>query len=124
MKVCKHTYFLGGDILIENNELTFGRLLKSMIKQSGFNNFDFYTQLGIAKPYFYEIIGDRTNPPPPEKQFKILDLLGNTDDKTKELFFDLAAEARNETPADISKYLKDNDLYSSIRKDIYKKRRK
>ena len=104
--------------MIEDNNTTFGQLLKSMIKKSGFSNYDFYTQLGIAKPYFYEIIGDRTNPPPPEKQFAILELLSNTDNETKELFFDLAAEARDEVPADIAKYLKDNDLYSAIRKEI------
>ena len=106
--------------MIEENDLTFGQLLKSMIKKSGFTNYDFYTQLGIAKPYFYEIIGDRTNPPPPEKQFAILDLLKNTDEKTKEKFFNLAAEARNEVPADIAKYIKENNMYSAIRKDIKK----
>lgn len=103
--------------MIEDNDLTFGQLLKSMIKKSGFTNYDFYTQLGIAKPYFYEIIGDRTNPPPPEKQFAIINLL-NPDKKTKEQFFNLAADARNEVPADIAKYIKEHDLYSEIRKKI------
>ncbi|MBQ6468184.1 MAG: hypothetical protein IJJ61_09595 [Clostridia bacterium] len=103
--------------MIEDTELTFGQLLKTMIKQSGFSNYEFYTQLGIAKPYFYEIIGDRTNPPPPEKQFAILKLL-NVDKKTEENFFNLAAEARDEVPADIAKYLKENNLYSAIRADI------
>ena len=107
--------------MIENKGKTFGQLLRSMIKQSGFSNYDFYTQLGIAKPYFYEIIGDRTNPPPPEKQFAIIDLLNSkklVDIETKESFFNLAAEARGEVPADIAKYLKENDLYSVIRREI------
>ena len=103
--------------MIEDNELTFGQLLKVMIKNAGFSNYEFYTQLGIAKPYFYEIIGDRTNPPPPEKQFLIIELL-KPDKKAKEQFFDLAAKERNEIPADIAKYITENNLYSEIRNNI------
>ena len=101
------------------NELTFGQLIKNMIANSGFSNTDFYTKLQIKKPYFYEIIGDRTSPPPPEKQFAIIEIL-NPDNETKAKFFDLAAEARNETPADIAKFFKENDYNKQIRKYIYK----
>ena len=103
--------------MIEDNELTFGQLLKSMIKQARLTNYEFYSQLGIAKPYFYEIIGDRTNPPPPDKQFAIIELL-NPDKITKERFFDLAAKERREVPADIVKYITENDLYTKIRNEI------
>lgn len=36
---------------------------------------DFYNKLGIKKPYFYDIIGGKINPPPPETQIRILVIL-------------------------------------------------
>lgn len=98
--------------------MTFGKLLKEMIHTSGLTNAQFYNKLGITKPYFYEIIGDRTNPPPPDKQMLIISIL-NPGIKTKELFFDLAAERRNEIPADIFMYITQDDGYKTIRRQMY-----
>ena len=36
---------------------------------------DFYNKLGIKKPYFYDIIGGKINPSPPETQIRILGIL-------------------------------------------------
>lgn len=71
-----------------------------MIKNSGLSYREFYEQLGIKKAYFYDIIGDRTNPPPPEKQFEIIKILKPTNDDCYH-FFELAAKGRNEFPADL-----------------------
>ena len=35
----------------------------------------FYTALGIKKPYFYDILSGKVNPPPPDRQIAMLRLL-------------------------------------------------
>lgn len=73
------------------------------------------------KPYFYDILSGKVNPPPPERQFAMLKLLNPTEEQ-RNLFFDLAAQERNEVPADIAEILKDKELCSELRKNInYKK---
>ena len=46
------------------NEQSFGEYLRQLIKDSGITQHKFYTELGIRKPYFYDILAGRTNPPP------------------------------------------------------------
>ena len=92
-----------------------------MIKEANLSNIKFYTTLGIKKPYFYDILSGKVNPPPPERQFAMLKLLNPTEEQ-RNLFFDLAAQERNEVPADIAEILKDKELCSELRKNInYKK---
>lgn len=88
-----------------------------MIKEANLSNVKFYTALGIKKPYFYDILSGKVNPPPSERQFAMLKLLNPTEEK-RELFFDLAAQERNEVPADIAQCLKDKDLCRELRKGI------
>lgn len=96
-------------------------LLAEMIKEANISNVKFYTSLGIKKPYFYDILSGKVNPPPPERQFAMLKLLNPTEEQ-RDLFFDLAAQERNEVPADIAETLKDKELCSKLRKGInYKK---
>jgi len=100
------------------SESEFGELLKSLIKDAGMTQFDFYTQLGITKPYFYDILSGRVNPPPPELQFKAMDIL-KTDNATRKKFFDLAARGRGDFPADIAKAVDKNPkALDQIRKII------
>lgn len=100
------------------SESEFGELLKSLIKDVGMTQFDFYTQLGITKPYFYDILSGRVNPPPPELQFKAMDIL-KTDNATRKKFFDLAARGRGDFPADIAKAVDKNPkALDQIRKII------
>lgn len=47
----------------------------------------------------------------------MLNLLNPTEEQ-RELFFDLAAQERNEVPADIAEALKDKKLRKKLRKDI------
>ena len=61
----------------------------------------FYTAVGITKPYFYDILSGKVNPPPPEIQYKMLDVL-KAEEHTRRAFLNLAAQGRDEIPADIA----------------------
>ena len=96
----------------------FGNYLKSLIKDAGLTQSEFYTQLGIKKPYFYDIVSGRISPPPPNLQIKALEIL-RADEETSEHFFDLAAKERREFPADITQMAADNpNAISLIRKAL------
>ena len=97
----------------------FGKLLHAMIKESEFTYSAFYKELGIKKAYFYDIISGRTNPPPPEKLFKIIALL-KPDKEMTELFFDLAAKERNEFPADLLLFIDDERKKELRKSQAYK----
>ena len=119
-----YTYILkkGGDLLISTQKSEYGELLTRLIKDKKMTQSDFYNKLGIKKPYFYDIIGGKINPPPPETQIKILGILKPKENDKKELL-DIAARARNEIPADIKLYLENSsNSIKEIRKNLeYKK---
>jgi len=99
-------------------ECEFGEFLKTLIKDAGMTQYEFYSELGIKKAYFYDILSGRVNPPPPELQFKTMDIL-KTDEGTKKKFYDLAAKARGDFPADIAKAVSSNPkVIAQIRKVI------
>lgn len=107
--------------MIVDDSMKFCNLLAQMIKEAKLSNIKFYTALGIKKPYFYDILSGKVNPPPPDRQIAMLQLL-NPKPEQIPLFFDLAAQERNEVPADIAEILKDKELCSKLRKNInYKK---
>lgn len=100
------------------NEQSFGEYLRQLIKDSGITQHKFYTELGIRKPYFYDILAGRTNPPPYPLQLKAMEIL-QASNETREIFFDLAAKGRNELPADIARYIDENpDALKSIREKM------
>ncbi len=101
----------------KENSIKFCDLLGQMIKEANLSNVKFYTSLGIKKPYFYDILSGKVNPPPPDRQFAMIKLLKPKPEQI-ELFFDLAAQERNEVPADIAQTLKNKDLCEKLRKDI------
>lgn len=88
-----------------------------MIKEANLSNVEFYTALGIKKPYFYDILSGKVNPPPPDRQIAMLRLLKPNPEEMV-LFFDLAAKERNEVPVDIAQELKKKDLCRRLRNDI------
>ena len=88
-----------------------------MIKEANLSNVKFYTALGIKKPYFYDILSGKVNPPPPDRQIAMLRLLKPKPEEIA-LFFDLAAQERNEVPADIAKILENKDLCRELRNGI------
>lgn len=86
-----------------------------MIKEANLSNAKFYTALGIKKPYFYDILSGKVNPPPPDRQIAMLRLLKPKPEEIA-LFFDLAAQERNEVPADIAKTLENKRFVQKIEK--------
>ena len=99
----------------------FGSYLKELIKAAGMTQTEFYTRLGITKPYFYDILSGKVSPPPPDKQFEILKVLNIQDETTRRRFLNIAADGRGEIPADIVKLIQDhpNDL-DNIRNGLNK----
>lgn len=85
----------------------FGIMLKDLIRTSEMSNTKFYTKLGITKPYFYDIVSGKVKPLPAEIQFKMVKVL-NLDITSQQLFFEMAGRERNEIPADVSNYIKNN----------------
>lgn len=47
---------------MDSGESRFGTYLKELIKTAGMTQFQFYTELGIKKPYFYDIVSGRVKP--------------------------------------------------------------
>ena len=87
----------------------FGNFLREMIKQTGISQSEFYLAVDITKPYFYDILSGKVNPPPPDIQYKMLDHLEVNEQQRNE-FLNLAAEGRGEVPADIARLIADHPL--------------
>ena len=87
----------------------FGNFLREMIKQAGISQSAFYSAVEITKPYFYDILSGKVNPPPPDVQYKMLENL-NLDEQQHDEFLNLAAEGRGEVPADIARLIADHPL--------------
>ena len=87
----------------------FGNFLREMIKQTGISQSAFYSSVEITKPYFYDILSGKVNPPPPDIQYKMLDHLEVNEQQRNE-FLNLAAEGRGEVPADIARLIADHPL--------------
>ena len=103
---------------MDNGESRFGTYLKELIKTAGMTQFQFYTKLGIKKPYFYDIVSGRVKPPPYPLQFVAVKIL-HIDEETKEKFFDIAAKEPGDMPADISKIIAEHpEAISRIRNDL------
>ena len=89
--------------------MAFGTYLVGEIKKAEMSQEEFYTAVGIKKPYFYNLL--TATPPPTVLQDKIaavLDEKTGADDVRRRQLYDLAAEGRSEIPADIAKLIKDN----------------
>ena len=87
----------------------FGNFLREMIKQAGISQSAFYSAVEITKPYFYDILSGKVNPPPPDIQYKMLDHLEVNEQQRNE-FLNLAAEGRGEVPADIARMIAEHPL--------------
>ena len=85
----------------------FGNFLRELIKQTGISQSAFYSAVEITKPYFYDILSGKVNPPPPDIQYRMLDHL-NVDEQQHNEFLNLAAEGRGEIPADIAKLISEH----------------
>lgn len=86
----------------------FGEYLTQLIKDAGMSQFEFYSEAEIAKPYFYDILSGRTNPPPRETLERMMDVLEKRlppDEKRRTEFINRAAISRGEIPCDISEMI-------------------
>ena len=83
------------------------------------SQFEFYTEVGITKPYFYDMLSGRTNPPPRETLDRMMDVLEKhlkSDEKRRTEFIDHAARCRGEIPCDISKMILEHpECWESLR---------
>ena len=102
--------------LNSSNKSEYGQILTRLIKEKNMTQEVFYKKLGITKPYLYEIISGKINPPPPDTQMKILKIL-NPIDKDKEIMMDIAAREKKELSADVLIYLEKNKRLKKIRDD-------
>ena len=59
----------------ERKKSEFGKYLAQLIKDAGMTQCDFYSEAEIARPYFYDMLSGRTNPPPRETLERMLDVL-------------------------------------------------
>lgn len=100
----------------------YGEILTRIIKEKNMTQEYFYTNLEITKPYFYDIIRGKTNPPPPDIQIKIIKILEPKKTDKKKLL-DIAARDRGEIPADILYYLNKNKCAIDLirKEEKYKK---
>lgn len=90
-----------------SNKSEYGKILARLIKEKEMTQEVFYKKLGITKPYFYEILSGKINPPPPDIQIKIIKILDPQKTDKKKLL-DIAARDRGEIPADVLYYLNKN----------------
>ena len=92
---------------MSKDKKAFGNFLRKMIKQAEISQAAFYEAVEITKPYFYDILSGKVNPPPPDVQYKMIDKL-NLNNQQKNEFLNLAAEGRGEIPADIAQLIADH----------------
>lgn len=117
MLVCLHTYYKEVRRMLKDKK-AFGDLLRELIRQSGLSQAEFYSAIEITKPYFYDILSGKVNPPPSKVQYKMLEHL-KVDELQRNEFFNLAAKGRQEIPADIAKLILENpEKIENIRENI------
>ena len=86
----------------------FGEYLAKLIKDAGMSQYEFYSEARITKPYFYDMLSGRTNPPPWEPLERMMDVLEKRlppDEKRRTEFINRAAISRGEIPCDISEMI-------------------
>lgn len=103
--------------MTKHQKTAFGEYLVQEIKKAGMSQEAFYKAVGITKPYFYDLL--KAAPPQPELQKKMIAVLENQtgeDQDRRERLMNLAAQGRDEIPADISELLKANpDSWRAVR---------
>ncbi len=91
-----------------NKKSEFGEYLVQLIKDAGMTQYDFYSKAAIARPYFYDILSGRTNPPPRETLERMMGVLEKRlppDEKRRTELLNRAAISRGEIPCDISEMI-------------------
>lgn len=106
--------------MTKRQKTAFGQYLVDQIKVAGMSQEVFYTKVGITKPYFYDLL--HSDPPPAALQRRIaavLDEQTGIDLCRQRMLFDLAAQEREEIPADIDELIKtDKANWDKIREKL------
>lgn len=102
----------------KSEKTEFGELLVSAIKDAGMSQSEFIAEVGMARPYFYDVL--KGSPPPSETLEKMIAVLEKRLPSSKSLrnsFLDLAAKCRDEIPSDIEYLIKSHpDQWDNVRK--------
>ena len=117
MYVYRLTYYTGGEETLPKRTKKFREILIDLINEKNITKTKFYTELDIKKPYFYDIISGKVNPPPPERQLDMIRILKPSKEKMVE-FFNAAATERGEVPVDIVIQLQNKEIVDNLRKGI------
>lgn len=91
----------------KRRKTAFGQYLVEQIKAADMSQEAFHKKVGVAKQTFYDWL--RSAPPPPETQYRILSVLEEQTGKNqarRNKLLDLAAQERDELPADIDELIK------------------
>lgn len=111
---------IGCEKMRKRPKSVFGEYLVQEIKKAGISQEEFYTSVGITKPYFYDLL--KASPPQPDLQKKmiaVLDKYTGEDTERSMTLLNLAAQGRGEIPADISDLLIANPkAWDTIRKNL------
>lgn len=108
-------------MLKRRQKTAFGQFLVDEIKRADMSQEEFYTAVKIKKPYFYDLL--TSTPPPIDLQNRMLEVLEaktGAKGERRNKFYDLAAQGRDEIPADIARFIADHpkDL-DSIRAALF-----
>ena len=80
-----------------NKKSQFGEFLAQLIIDAKMSQYDFYNAAEITKPYFYDMLSGRTNPPPRDTLERMLNVLEKRlppDKERRRTFFNYAAIGR------------------------------
>ncbi len=98
----------------------FGAYLVKAIGDADMSQADFIAEVGIARPYFYDIL--KGSPPPKKTLDKMIAVLDNRlslDEDAHDTLMNLAATCRGEIPADIQELIKAHpEQWNIIRKTL------
>lgn len=101
----------------KRRKTAFGQYLVDQIKAADMSQEAFHKKVGVAKPTFYDWL--HSAPPPPETQYRMLSVLEEKTGKNqarRNKLLDLAAQERDELPADIDELIKaDPERWDQIR---------
>lgn len=92
--------------MTKRQKSAFGQYLVEQIKATGMSQELFYTKVGITKPYFYDLLNSAPPAQMQRKMVSVLDEQTGPDFERERKLFDLAAQERDEIPADIEALVK------------------
>lgn len=107
--------------MTKRQKTAFGQYLVDQIKAAGMSQELFYTKVGITKPYFYDLLNSAPPADVQRKMVAVLDEQTSPNAERQRKLFDLAAQEREEIPADIEALIKaDVKKWDKIRSALSK----